>query len=1259
MTPLRFLWRSWRFFARAHVAVASCVLLVTAVLAGALILGDSADHTLRIRALERLGHVEFALDTGPRQVRESLADDLTGTFRWPGHGEWPQVAPVLWAEGIAKTPDDRALANEVRVLGVRPDFWSLIDWSITFPSSRGWWLWSSPITYDVVFLPPTLADDEVVLGQPLAEQLGVKVGDHIVLVFTKPSPLPIENPLSDPRDSQASMLLTVCDVLGPDRLGPFALRPSATPPLNAFVSLATMQRALDLPGRANLLLFKKGRDAEPACDEHGPCPWPVGPAWRLHVATSLLRNAWTLDDAQLELRSSGDDRPLELRSSRVLLEEPVVRAAKAASPEWAYAVTTWFVNELRVGEPPRSTGVPPVSRMGVSPMQTLPEEQISTSQTSTIQTSISRPHANETATPYAEHERDARATGGAGETPATRGRSCPYSMVSAVERPAILSMLSPEHPRTTELAAAYVVSFGPLPTDEAHFTPLGPPMADDEIVINDWLADDLVAAVGDVLTLTYNTAEPGRKLVEKSRPFRVSHVAPMERIAADRELMPDFPGLADAESCRGWQSDWVDMRRVRAKDEAYWAEHRGTPKAFVSPAAAREMWGSSRGGVTAVRYGAGEAGAGAIERAILSELDPSELGLAIQPVREQMLASARQATDLGQLFLGLGGGVIAAALLLLWMVLSLSVAARSSQIRLMRAVGFSPRRARGLLLAEFLLPSVVGVAAGVAVGVVFARGLLAELGSSWSGAVGGALLELHVTSTSLAIAGTVSFAMAATSVWLSLRPHKARRDGLPVCAVECGGTTNVSPYTTPCIAKRQAIATRSTCIRFPLRVVVAFVFTVAAIVLAAVWSSPVSWFLAGAVVLLAGLVAARGLLRSSPITNNDLRSLRQLAWRNASRRAGPSFALVALLACAVFLILAVGAYRQQPGADASRRDSGTGGFALIGQSASPILGPLAPPGSPAPFEGVAVVPMRVRDGEDASCLNLNRPSQPRLLGVEPADLSRRGAFVFSGTWGATGDGWDVLDMPLGDAGETPSPRIVPGVADESTIRWSLHKRLGDVIEYSDEHGRPLRVRLVGQLSGSVLQGSVLISRGNFDEHFPSAGGFRFFLVDAPLDQTATVAADLSARHSERGLALVPASVRLSQLQAVENSYLSIFQVLSALGLVLGSAGLGLVVTRNIQDRRGELATMQAVGFSRRRLMALVLLEHAMLLALGLAVGVVAAGTALTPRWQARQELAGGHVAALLTVVLAVGFASTALAVRAGFHRSLVKNLRSE
>ena len=99
---------------------------------------------------------------------------------------------------------------------------------------------------------------------------------------------------------------------------------------------------------------------------------------------------------------------------------------------------------------------------------------------------------------------------------------------------------------------------------------------------------------------------------------------------------------------------------------------------------------------------------------------------------------------------------------------------------------------------------------------------------------------------------------------------------------------------------------------------------------------------------------------------------------------------------------------------------------------------------------------------------------------------------------------------------------------------------------------------------------------------------------------------------DRGLELTPAADRLNAYNAVQNTYLNTFQMLGALGLLLGSAGLGVVVLRNVLERRGELAVLLAVGFRPRALRRLVIWEHAALQALGLLLGMLAACLAVLP-----------------------------------------------
>jgi ABC-type antimicrobial peptide transport system permease subunit len=264
---------------------------------------------------------------------------------------------------------------------------------------------------------------------------------------------------------------------------------------------------------------------------------------------------------------------------------------------------------------------------------------------------------------------------------------------------------------------------------------------------------------------------------------------------------------------------------------------------------------------------------------------------------------------------------------------------------------------------------------------------------------------------------------------------------------------------------------------------------------------------------------------------------------------------------------------------------------------------------PRGLANVEAVQFRVREGDDASCFNLNRAQQPRLLGVDPKELARRGAFTFTEVvTDADETGWDLLDMDL-DTG------VVPAVGDYPTVFWALGKNIGEELEYSDEKGRTLRVRIVGMIESSILQGSLVIDENEFTARFPSVDGYGVFLIDAPADAVESISNELSSALRDYGLVLTPAAERQAAFGAVENTYLSIFMVLGGLGLVLGSIGLGLVVLRNMLERRGELAMLRAVGFDKARLKRMVFYEHGGLMLAGLVCGVFAAVIAVIPALQ--------------------------------------------
>jgi len=168
------------------------------------------------------------------------------------------------------------------------------------------------------------------------------------------------------------------------------------------------------------------------------------------------------------------------------------------------------------------------------------------------------------------------------------------------------------------------------------------------------------------------------------------------------------------------------------------------------------------------------------------------------------------------------------------------------------------------------------------------------------------------------------------------------------------------------------------------------------------------------------------------------------------------------------------------------------------------------------------------------------------------------------------------------------------------------------------------------------------------------------LIDTPADKTEAVAAHLSERLTDFGLGISSAKKRLAAFSEIESTYLSIFQILGGLGLVLGSIGLGLVVLRNMLERRNELAMLRAVGFNKATLKRMVFYEHSGLMLAGLAWGIAAALLAVAPALKAP-----GAALPYLSLALTAGIIALSgavwiwLATLAALSGEMLDALRSE
>lgn len=791
-------------------------------------------------------------------------------------------------------------------------------------------------------------------------------------------------------------------------------------------------------------------------------------------------------------------------------------------------------------------------------------------------------------------------------------RTTPYSMVTAADAPLV-------------------------PTE----------MRDDEILLSPWLAGDLQARSGDLISLRYFVLGETRRLEERTNQFRVRVVLPPGLPHADRTLMPGFPGLATAESSHDWDTGFpIDLNKIRPADEKYWKEFRGTPKAFITLAAGKKMWANRFGDLTAIRF-SDAAPAAEVETRLLRALDPPQLGLVFQAVGEQAERAYSEPESFAGLFIGFSFFLIVAALLLMALLFQFGVEQRSQEVGTLLALGFRPGLVRRLLLLEGAAVALVGGALGVVGGLLYARALVLGLTTIWRSAVAGSALRFHATTPTLLIGLFSSVVVSSITLWISLR-GQARRPARELLSDENSERPVVGKIPRRPWAKWIAI---SSGILAGATVAWAFV--------SGENQSAELFFCAAALGLVAGLAGSAVFLRSMVSSRfADAATVASLGIRNASRRRKRSLATIGLLACGSFLVIAVAANKLESARDAGVKTSGTGGFALIAETTMPVVSDLRDPAGRenfgldgATFDSVNFVPLRMKDGDDASCLNLNRAQSPRLLGVRP-DLME-GRFTLAKTVDSVPvkSGWQSLRAD-------PAAEAIPAIADAASIQWALGKKLGDTIDYTDEQGKKFKVRLVGALANSILQGSLLIDEAAFVRRFPGSGGHRMYLIDVPSNRGPAVASALSRSGQDWGMEVTRAGDRLDQFNAVQNTYLSTFQVLGGLGLLLGSAGLGVVVLRNVLERRPELALLQAVGFRPRTLRHLVFAEHGALLLAGLGVGTLAGLVAVLPALLAP----GGGIpylslALILGAVLGSGLLWALLATRWALRGNLLSALR--
>ncbi len=769
-------------------------------------------------------------------------------------------------------------------------------------------------------------------------------------------------------------------------------------------------------------------------------------------------------------------------------------------------------------------------------------------------------------------------------------RETPYSTVVAIDLPkepgmertrAIPGLPAPEKNATNPGVTAST------PTPPALF----------EIALNRWTADDLDAKLGDEIELSWFEPESVHgKTVETSQKFTLMEINEIY----DPKLVPEVKGFTDEVSIADWNPPFpFDAKKIRKKDEDYWDKHRAAPKAFVPLEIGQKLWGSRFGDVTTYRVENGEL---RVEN-FASELPPSLFGLNFLPVKEQGLKASAGTTPFSVLFLSFSFFIIAAALMLVLMLFRLSVEIKARRIGILLAVGWTRQQVARSLVGEGFIVALIGSAFGVLLGLLYARLIVYGLTTWWVDAITVPFLKPYVNPLSLAIGFGSGVVLSVLTILWSVRGVTK----IPVNSLLHGEISS----------SRQRAGDGGVLAAIPgwvletLCVVYGF-FMILSVTLGQLWlHDPVGragfFFGVGALTLvfcLGQIYYYQGIGWERSLVNSPF----SFAVSNMSRNRTRSTLCIGLVASTLFLVVSVGAFRLQPLPWSSNKEIVETNFPVyddLNTTAGRENLPMQSDDEDAfvAFD-VHVQAFRVKDGDNAGCLNLYQPNSPRILGVPKTMQGEEPEKT-----------WDLIKRPL--SFDSDGIRRVPILLDANTAMYSLHLYggIGEVYEMKDSNDRTFRCEIVGLLDNSLFQGDILMGESNLLELFPEIGGYRFFLFhlrQPTSDSDRWFVPFLYRVFSDYGVSIESKEDRLRKLFAIQNTYLSTFQSLGGIGLLLGVFGLAVIQSRNVLERRKELALLQAVGFTKSRVILLLLYESFTLLGWGLGLAVVASAFALFP-----------------------------------------------
>lgn len=711
-------------------------------------------------------------------------------------------------------------------------------------------------------------------------------------------------------------------------------------------------------------------------------------------------------------------------------------------------------------------------------------------------------------------------------------------------------------------------------------------LKNNEIILSEWMAEDTDSKKGDTLKAEYFESAPGGEYLTKEKIFRVKEILKTEALAEIAEA-PFLEGVTSAKSIAGWKAPFpVDMKQIRNKDEAYWNKYKTMPKALVSLETARAFWPPQYTGVTSIK---------------------------VTNIKEENVELFKKEVVKNYNYAEAGIKVL-----------------QLREEALKAASGSTDYSQLFVALSFIIVLSALGLTAFLFRLFLEARGPEAGILLT-SGIKISALFRLYIIEGSLIVF---------LGCLLSL-PLSVYYAGFVLGFLKplLGENTGFKLY----LEKADIIA----------GLIAGSLLALSSIVWGVLIIRKVS---------VRALLSKRLLVSGQSASKPEVKSFTSLGLRAVFYSGKRSYLTVGLFAAAAFIIIMTAVNRPESFSfNTLDKASGSGGYNLVAKSAVSVFGDLNTPegrkkngftsfDSPLWKEVVFAGCRQSREGDDISCLNVNLPAQPGVLGLPEQIINEKG-FIFSYYEKTAG-----TETPWAGLKQKYKNGALPVYADANSLEWILHKKRGDELVLNGKD----TVIVSGTLSGSIFAETLLISEQNFIKIFGSNGGYNYFLISTQEGQEDAVKIQLQKELGGAGYTVTKTAELLSAFANVQNTYLFTFQILGGLGFLLGALGIMAVLLQNVYERKPEFALQTALGFTRRRLIAQIVFENVLLLTIGLFTGFLAS-LAISLPYILKMHNRLDFTLPLLTLLsmFLLGLISCSLAAYYSLKGNLLESLKSE